>query len=76
VIRTVVVELWTGALVVQRLGPDDPDPTLAELDAIAVAHIAANDGVRPVVRVMEQMPSLRSRGTRYDHGPAGAVPRG
>ena len=28
-------------------------PTQADLDAIATAHIAANDGVRPVARVLE-----------------------
>ncbi len=47
-----IVQLWTGAKVVRRLGPGDPEPTPADLDAIAVAWTAWNDGVRPVARVL------------------------
>lgn len=53
-IRTVIAELWTGAVVVRRLGPDEPNPTVAELDAIATTMTPRNDGVRPVVRVLER----------------------
>lgn len=67
--RSIVVLLWAGARIVRRLGPGDPDPTPAELDAIAVAHTAWNDDcVRPVVRVLEQS-SLPGRSL----GPAGSV---
>ncbi len=68
--RVVVVNLWTGAREVSRLGPGDPDPTQAELDSIAVAWMPWNDGVRPTVRVLEaaSMPG-------WSRGPAGSVPR-
>ncbi len=70
-IRNVIVELWTGARIAARLGSGDPDPTQADLDAIAVAWTASNDGVRPAVRVLQQS-SLPGRSL----GPAGSVPRG
>jgi hypothetical protein len=70
-IRNVVVQLWSGSVIAARLEHDDPDPTQADLDAIATAWIAANDGVRPSVRVLEQsnVPSPASL-----HGPAGSPP--
>lgn len=69
-IRNVVVQLWTGGIVAARLSDDHADPTPAELDAIATAWTAANDGVRPVVRVLEasNLPSIGAR------GPAGSPP--
>lgn len=45
-------------------------PTVADLDAIAVSHTSWNDGVRPVVRVLERS-TLPGRSL----GPAGSVPR-
>lgn len=72
--RSVVVTLWSGARIVQRLGPGDPDPTQAELDAIATEWLAANDGVRPVVRVLEKAPTRRPFGIGPDLGPAGSPP--
>lgn len=68
--RSVVVNLWTGARVVRRLSPADVAPTLAELDEIAVEWTAMNDGVRPVVRVLEDS-SLPGSSL----GRAGSVPR-
>lgn len=67
--RVVVAQLWTGALPVKRLGPADADPTPEELDALAVAYLPWNDGVKPNVRVLEEMP-FRNR-----LGAAGTVPR-
>lgn len=69
-IRMVVVQLWTGAREISRLGPGDPDPTPEELDSIAVAWTPWNDGVMPTVRVLEaaSMPG-------WSRGPAGTVPR-
>lgn len=68
-VREVVVELWTGAIVVARLGPGDPEPTPAELDAWAVTFIPQNDGIRPTVRVLERC------GFPVGRGPAGGVTR-
>lgn len=62
--RSVVVTMWTGAREVARLGPDDSDPTAADLDAIAAAWLTWNDGVLPVVRVLEAMASTRRLGWR------------
>lgn len=73
-IRTIIVELWTGAQIVQRLGSDADDPSQPELDAIATAMTASNDGVRPVVRVVEQFRLPRARGVGGVGGPAGSVP--
>jgi hypothetical protein len=72
VIRNVVVQLWSGALVVQRLGHDDPDPSQADLDAWAVANTAANDGVRPAVRVLE-VAYAGMGGSGGWRGPAGST---
>jgi hypothetical protein len=73
--RAVVVQLWSGAQVVKRLGPDDVDPTALELEAIASAWGgASSDGIRPTVRVIETMPSLRSSGVGGAAGPAGSTP--
>lgn len=47
-------------------------PTQADLDEIATAWTASNDGVRPAVRVLEEMPSLRGEG--IGAGTAGARP--
>jgi len=66
----VVVTLWSGPQVVRRLGPDDSDPSAEELDAIATAMTAPNDGVRPVVRVVEV-----ATVPRRSLGAAGSVPR-
>lgn len=62
--RTVVAELWGGASVVRALSNADPDPTPHELGVIADSLTAENDGVRPVVRVLDQatLPG-RVRGT-------------
>ncbi|MEJ7785573.1 MAG: hypothetical protein WKF96_12280 [Solirubrobacteraceae bacterium] len=106
--RTIIAELWTGAVVVRpiglsaaeqalrattlsdaevsaslgRLGVVVPDteaerratlagwPSLADLDAIATAMTASNDGVRPVVRVLE-MATVPGR----SRGKPGQVPR-
>src|SRR4051794_38039017 len=43
-------------------------PTQSDLDAIATAWTAANDGVRPNVRVLEHS------GLPFRRGPAGSVP--
>lgn len=52
-------------------------PTQADLDAIADELVARGADVRPTVRVLEQMPSLRARGVGQDHGPAGGpIPEG
>lgn len=56
--RVVVVELWTGTRAVRTLRSGESDPAQAELDAIATAHVAANDGVRPIVRVLESRVAL------------------
>jgi len=84
VVCDVVVELWTGALVVRRLGPaaevdvggqrvpfDDlsPEQLASYLDEFAVAFVPANDGVMPRVRVMERF------GLPTGFGAAGSVPR-
>ncbi len=69
--RTVVVMLWTGSVIIDRLGPTDPEPELADLDAIATAWTAANDGVRPSVRILEEA-NLPNRA----RGPAGSAPGG
>ena len=74
-IRTVIVQLWTGPQIVKRLGSSDPNPTQAELDAIAVAWTAWNEGVRPVVRVVEQVRLPALRGVGGAAGPAGSVPQ-
>jgi hypothetical protein len=50
-------------------------PTQADLDAIATAWTASNDGVRPVVRVLEQATIGRSTGVGLDADAAGSVPR-
>ena len=68
--REIVVTLWTGAVPVRPLAPDDPDPTQAELDELATAWTAHNDGIRPVVRVLEES---ANPGRRV--GAAGTVPR-
>jgi len=72
VTRAVTVQLWDGVTVVRRLGPDDPEPTPAELDAVAVAYIPWNDGVKPNVRVLavSKLPWMHEA-----MGPAGSVPR-
>ncbi len=57
-------------MIVRRLGPDDVVPTVAELDAIATSMTGRNDGVRPVVRVLE-----RSTIPGSGLGAAGSVPR-
>lgn len=68
-VREVVVLLWTGAVPVLRLGPDDPDPTVEELDAIATAWSPYNDdAARPAVRVLEKSKLGRPFGV------AGSVP--
>ena len=69
-VRDVVVELWTGAQIVRRLGPDDVNPTQAELDEIAVAFIGPNDGAMPTCRVMQRF------GLPTGLGAPGSVPRG
>ncbi len=51
--RSSVAELWFGPQVLDEFGPDDDDPTPADLDALATALVAANDGARPTVRVLE-----------------------
>jgi len=54
-----VAELWHGRRVI---GPaPDPPLTQADLDALAVALTAQNDGLRPTVRVVERFPALRRR---------------
>lgn len=74
--RAVVVQLWSGAQVVQRLGPDDADPSAEELEAIASAWVASSGGVPVVARVVEAMPPLRGpRGLGGAAGPAGTMPR-
>jgi hypothetical protein len=51
--RFIVVALWNRTVTVGEVKPDDPEPTQADLDAIATAWLPMNDGVRPVVRVLE-----------------------
>ncbi len=58
--RRIVVNMWTGARTVRRLGPSDPDPTQADLDEIAVAWTARNGGVKPVVRILQDA-TIRTR---------------
>lgn len=69
--RTVVATLWRGPYIVARLAPGDPAPTQAELDEWATGLTATNDGVRPVVRVLEHStyPASSPAG-----GPAGSTP--
>jgi hypothetical protein len=71
----IAVTLWSGVRVVRALDHDEAEPTQEELDAIATAHLGANDGVRPNVRVLEQMTIPRPQGVGSAGGPAGAVPR-
>ena len=74
--RAVVVSLWSGSQVVQRLAPGDPEPSAGELEQIASAWGgASSEGIRPSVRIIETMPSLRSTGVGSAAGPAGSVPR-
>lgn len=68
--RTIIAQLWSGPIVVRRLAAGDPAPTVAELDAIATALIASNDGIRPVIRILE-----RSGIPGGGLGVAGSVPR-
>lgn len=65
-VRTVLVELGIGSMVVRLLGPGDPHPTVADLDAISVAMTAANDGVRPAVRVLGRVGDRRGPDDRAD----------
>ncbi len=69
--RMIVALLWSSPVIVRRLAAADPVPTVAELDAIATAMTARNDGIRPVVRLMEE-PTIPGRGL----GVPGSVPRG
>lgn len=70
--RVVVAMLWSGARVLDRLEPGDPEPTPEELDALATALTPWNDDcVRPTVRVLERAPSRSGRLA----GPAGSLPR-
>lgn len=74
--RVVVAQLWAGAQVVKLLGADDPEPTQAELDEIAVAWLPWNDTVMPNVRVMEEFSIPAARGIGGASGPAGGrLPR-
>jgi hypothetical protein len=73
--RHVVVSTFDGQRVVQRLGPDDVAPSAEELEAIASAWVASSGGVKPSVRVLETMPSLRARGVGGAGGAAGSLPR-
>jgi hypothetical protein len=74
--RNVTVFLWSGPVVVQRLGRADPDPTALELEAIASAWGgASSEGIRPTVRIIETMPSLRSTGVGAAGRPAGSPAR-
>ena len=54
-VRVVVAFAWDGARRIRELGEFDPDPTEAELDAIAEAILEEprQDGVLPHVRVLE-----------------------
>ena len=56
----IIAEMWTGAVVVKRVDPGLPPYAPAELDAIATAMTAQNDGIRPVVREVEQFSFARS----------------
>lgn len=84
VVREVVAELWTGAVVLVRLGLGakvevdgeqvlftdlDAEQLTTYLDAFATNLTAANDGVRPSVRVLERV------GFPTGRGAAGTVPR-
>ena len=64
----VIATMWDH---VQKVGAVDPaaPPSQADLDAIAVRLIPANCGVRPVVRVVEELhlPVFRIE----DPGPVG-----
>ena len=73
--RSVTVFTFSGSVVVQRLAPTDPDPTAEELAQIATAWTPASGGVKPSVRIIETMPSLRSTGVGAAGGPAGSPPR-
>jgi len=74
--RQIVAQLWSGPMIVRRLGPDDPEPTQEELDEIATALIAANDCVRPVVRAIDVFALTTTvRGAGGASGPPGSVPR-
>jgi len=68
--RMIVAQLWSSPVIVRRLAAADPVPTVAELDAIATAMTASNDGIRPVVRLLEQA-GIPGAGL----GAAGSVPR-
>ncbi|MEJ7783810.1 MAG: hypothetical protein WKF96_03335 [Solirubrobacteraceae bacterium] len=68
--RVIVATLWSGPIVVRRLAAADAAPSLAELDQIATAMVARNDGIRPVVRVLERS------GIGGGLGAPGSVPRG
>lgn len=73
--RHVVVSTFSGSVVVKRLAATDPDPTPEALEAIASAWGgASSDGIRPSVRIIETMPSLRASGVGSG-GPAGSPPR-
>jgi hypothetical protein len=52
--RHVIATMWNGARRLMSLTPADPDPTQLQLDLWADQLTADNDGVRPVVRVVEK----------------------
>ena len=52
-VKTVVVTLFDGPVIVQRLEAQDPEPSADDLAAIAAEWVERNGGVRPTVRVLE-----------------------
>lgn len=56
--RVVVATMWCGIEEVGVVPDGQDDPTPEVLDAVAVALTAENRGVRPTVRVLEQVGPL------------------
>jgi hypothetical protein len=53
--RLIVATTWSGPLILARLHEGEPDPTQAELDAMA-DELSPYGGVKPTVRVLERPP--------------------
>jgi hypothetical protein len=65
--RVVVATMWNGTRLLRRLGVEEPDPSAEELDVIARELLTTDDGkqdgVLPVVRVLEARVTRESEAT-------------